>query len=513
MEVLRKYLLNAVMALSLALSLALAPVSTAFSATTLRVAAADIPPSLGNPYTATALPATELWSALFDSLTRLDWRGGALPGLAISWENPKPAVWQFKIRPGVTFHSGRPVTAESIVKVFEILKTPAAKRYLVTRELENIQAVRVIGKDIVELSLLQPDAILPKRLAVVMIVDPDAWVDLGVDAFTIAPVGSGPYRLERWGGGNTVARLKAHQGSWRPALSYEDVEYRAVSDKTSRLQALFGGQVDVATGFGVGDIEEIESSGFAAHVTPTTQIKSIALPNVWKDKHPFTDIRVRQALNYAIDKEAIVKFILDGRSEVASQGAVSGITGYNPNLRPYAYDPKKAKALLTEAGYGNGFDMSIEAVSALTPLDPVIFQKVVQDLRVIGINADVRIIPFSDYVRKYTANEWGDVDAFSLLWNNASYQDAIRPFEYFSCLRVNPFFCDKPTAELVLAVQRQTSPQEREIQMQEIMARLHTLAPAIWLTNSVYVNATRAHISGFRMMPTGVVFESMSFAP
>lgn len=494
-------------------SLYLSVLSTAGTAETLRVAAADIPPSLGNPYTASALPATELWSALFDGLTRLDWRGGALPGLALSWENPSPTSWQFKIRAGVTFHNRRPVTPEAIVKVFELLKTPDARRYLVTRELENIQSAHVIGSDVIELRLKEPDAILPKRLAVVMIVDPDAWTGAGVDAFTKAPIGSGPYRLERWGAGNTVAYLAAHPGSWRPATLFANVQYRAVADKTSRLQAILGGQVDVATGFGVGDIAEIERGRLLAHVTPTTQVKSIALPNVLEHAHPFTDIRVRQALNYAVDKEAIVKFILDDWSQVASQGAVSGITGFNPDLEPYAFDPEKAKSLLADAGYKDGFKMSIEAVSALTPLDPVIFQKVVQDLRGIGVDANVRIIPFSDYVRKYTANDWGDVDAFSLLWNNASYQDAIRPFEYFSCLRVNPFFCDELTADMVVAVQRETSPQARDVQMQAIMARLHKLAPAIWLTNSVYVNATQARLSGFRMMPTGAVFEEMSFAP
>lgn len=494
-------------------SVALTAASQLASAETLKVAAPDIPPSLGNPLTATALPATELWSALFDGLTRLDWVGGAQPGLAVSWQNPTPNTWRFDIRDGASYHNGRPVTAESVAQAFTLLRDPSSAAFLVTRELTNITAVHTIDDDTIEFVLSEPDAILPKRLAVVMMVEPTTWQEVGADGFALAPVGSGPYRLDRWATGNTVAHLVAHEGSWRSPTAFNAMEYRAVSDKTSRIQGLLARQVDVATGLGVGDIADIEGAGFKAPVTPTTQIKSIALPNVKSGDHPFKDVRVRQALNHAVDKQAIADLIQDGRADVASQGAVPGIPGYNPALKPYAYDPDKARALLAQAEYPRGFEMTIEFVSDLTPLDPLIYQKVAQDLGVIGVVATVRLIPFSDYVRKYTANAWGDVDAFSLLWNNASYQDAIRPFEYFSCLRINPFFCDEDTAAMVTAVQRQTSPKDRTRQMQAIMARLHELAPAIWLTNSVYVNATRPDINGFRMAPTGTVFEELAMEP
>ena len=482
---------------------------TSSQAETLRVAAGGVPPSLGNPYTATALPATELWLAMFDGLTRLDWRGGPLPGLAATWDNPTPLTWRFALRDSVTFHNGRPVTAESVASVFSFLLSEDAASLLVARELTNISSVEAVGPLTVQFNLRLPDAILPKRLSLVMIVDPVSWTERGVDEFTLAPIGSGPYRLIDWGPGNTAARLRAFEQSWRAPVSFTDLEYRVVGDKTSRLQGLYSDQVDIATGLSEDDYDDVTANGYVPYVTATTQIKSIALPNVRDGDHPLKDQRVRQALNYAVDKQAIADVIFGGWLDVASQGAVPGISGYNPALKPYPFDPERARSLLEEAGYADGFDLSIEFVATLTPLDPLLFQKAAQDLTAIGVRTSVRQIPFSDYLRKYVPNQWGDVDAFGLFWNVASFQDAIRPYEYFSCMRVNPFFCDEDVTADIKAVQVMADPVERESAMQAIMAKFHTLAPAIWISNSAYVNATRPGINGFRMVPAGIVFEEL----
>ena len=479
-------------------------------AETLRIAAGGVPPSLGNPYTATALPATELWLAIFDGLTRLDWRGGPRPGLAVSWDNPAPLTWRFTLRGNMTFHNGRPVTAESVANVFTFLLSEDAASFLVARELTNIANVTAVDPLTVQFNLHEPDAILPKRLSLVMIIEPNSWMTRGVDDFTIAPIGTGPYRLVDWGAGNTAPRLTAFNGSWRAPIGYADLEYRVVDNKTSRLQALYSGQVDVATGLSEDDVGDVEANGYAPYVTATTQIKSIALPNVHEGNHPLKDQQVRQALNYAVDKQAIADVILGGWVDVASQGAVLGISGYNPNLKPYPYDPERARVLLEDAGYENGFDMDIEFVATLTPLDPVLFQKVAQDLNNVGVRTTVRQIPFSDYLRKYVPNQWGEVDAFGLFWNSATFQDAIRPYEYFSCFRVNPFFCDEDVTADIRAVQVMADPAERETKMQAIMAKFHALAPAIWITNSAYVNATRHGISNFRMLPAGIAFEELT---
>ncbi len=446
---------------------------------------------------------------MFDGLTRLDWRGGPLPGLAVTWDNPTARTWHFTLRDNMTFHNGRPLTAESVADVFSILLSEEAASLLVARELTNIAGVEAVDPLTVRIELHQPDAILPKRLSLVMIVDPASWTERGVDEFTLAPIGSGPYRLIDWGPGNTAARLTAFAGSWRAAISFTDLEYRVVGDKTSRLQGLYSDQVDVATGLSEDDYGDVTANGYVPYVTATTQIKSIALPNVRDGDHPLKDQRVRQALNYAVDKRAITELIFDGWIDVASQGAVPGISGYNPALKPYPYDPVRARVLLADAGYADGFDLNIEFVATLTPLDPPMFQKVAQDLSAVGVRTSVRQIPFSDYLRKYVPNQWGDVDAFGLFWNVASFQDAIRPYEYFSCMRVNPFFCDDDVTADIKAVQVMADPVERETAMQAIMAKFHTLAPAIWISNSAYVNATRPGISGFRMAPTGIVFEEL----
>ena len=478
-------------------------------AETLRAAAAAVPPTLGNPYSASGLPATELWTAIFDTLVRLDWLGGPQPGLALSWSNPDSLTWVFKLRPGVVFHNGRPVTASAIVKVIDYLRSPEAVSFLVSREVNNVAGANALDDLTLELKLSQPDAIFPKRISLVMIVDAEAWAEKGADAFALNPIGSGPYRLVNWGNGNVSPELAAFAQSWRAPQAFDRLLFRAVPEKSSRVQSLLSGQLDVISGLGFDDIAEIESAGFLAQRQKTTQVNSIALPNVRDGKHPLKDVRVRQALNYAVDKQAIATTILGGDVNIASQGAVPGIPGYNASLKPYPYDPARARALLAEAGYPNGFALAIEIMVMFMPLDAVMYQRVAQDLRAVGVEATVRSIPYADFIRKYTTNQWGNVDAFAMGWNNSSYQDSARALEYFSCLRTNPFFCDIDTAALLKTAIETPDQGARELKLQDVAARLYELAPAIWLVNATYVNAARPDITNFRMRPTGIPFEEL----
>ena len=266
---------------------------TSSYAKTLRVGAGGMPPSLGNPYTATALPATELWLAIFDGLTRLDWRGGPLPGLAMSWENPTTTTWRFTLREDMNFHNGRPVTAEAVASVFSLLRSDQAAAFLVTRELDNIVSAEAVDSLTVQITLREPDVILPKRLSIVMIVDPEAWLDKGLMGSLLHPLAAGPIasligdREIPWHGLPRLTVVGVHLPDTRILSILLSVI------KTSRLQALYGGQVDIATGLGEDDVRDVENNGYVAHVTSTTQIKSIALPNVRDRNHP---LKIRESV-------------------------------------------------------------------------------------------------------------------------------------------------------------------------------------------------------------------------
>ncbi len=483
------------------------------TATSLRVAVASFPPTLGNPFTGASQPSAELWWSIYDGLTRLDWTGGPQPALATSWENTTPTTWVFNLRRNVTYHTGKPFKAESVVKLIELIKREEMARYLIPNELALISGARAVDDYTVEITTSLPDAILPKRLATLMLIDTELWDEIGVDGYTVAPVGTGPYKLKTFGRGNAAAELEAFSGSWRAPESVTSIQYRLVADKTSRIQALVSDQVDIVTGLHVDDVSVVEGLGYTVDVQPNPQVKSIALPNnLHGEDHPLHDVRVRRALNHAVDKQAIADFIMFGYADVASQGVTRNTVGYNPNLQPFTYDPDLARTLLAEAGYPEGFDLLVEVVTDSTTPDGLMYQKVAQDLQAVGLDVTLRAIPFSEYSRKYAVSEWGEVDAFHLIWNNAAFQDPIRPIEYFSCIRNQPFFCEPDMVDLIHQSNAEMDPAKREVLLQDIMARLHDLAPAIWLTNAVYTTAFNSRIEGLVSRPTGIVFEELVIA-
>lgn len=485
-------------------------VGSAGHAAHIRVAVAAYPPTLGNPFTGASQPSAELWWSIYDGLTRLDWRGGPQPGLATSWENTSPTTWVFNLRKGVTYHNGKPFSAANVVELIALLKREEMARYLIPNELALISGSRALDDHTVEITTDLPDAILPKRLATLMMIDTALWNEIGADGYTLRPVGTGPYRLETFGRGNAAAQLMAFPESYRAPQSVMSVEYRLVADKTSRIQALVSDQVDIVTGLHVDDVEVVKMQGLRVDVQANPQVKSIALPNnLHPEGHPLNDVRVRRALNHAVDKQSIADLIMFGYSSVASQGVTENTVGFNPSLEPFAYDPDRAKALLADAGFPNGFPLVIEVVTDSTTPDGLMYQKVAQDLTAVGIDVTLRAIPFSEYSRKYTVSEWGDAEAFHLIWNNAAFQDPIRPIEYFSCIRYRPFFCEQSMVEKIQASSAEMNPELRDIMLQDIMAQLHDLAPAIWLVNAVYTTGYNDRIKNFVSRPTGIVFEEL----
>lgn len=499
----RRQLALALVAAGLAMS------AVAAQAQDLRMATAAFPPSLGNPFTGVNQPSSELWLSIYDGLTYLDWGKDAKPGLALSWKNTTPTTWIFRIRPNVTFHNGKRFTSADVVKIFKMLKSPEGAGYLIAGEVQNIVSMRSPDELTLEIETRVPDAILPKRLSVVMIVDPDQWEKTGRDGYARTPIGTGPYRLVTWGAGDKDAALEAFERSWRAPVSVQRLQYRVIVEHNARLQALVSNQVDMASGLQIDDVADLEAQGLTIYVQPNPQVKSIALRNLQDGTHPLKDQRVRQALNHAVDKDAIAKLMMLGYVTPVGQGAPPGLTGHNPDVKPYTFDPARARALLTEAGYPNGLSMNFAVVTANATPDALIYQKMAQDLAVIGVKVNLQSITFADYQGRYATGNWGTIDAFSQIWNNAAYQDPIRAIEYFSCLKPNPFFCEVSLVPAIKQINAEIDVVKRESQLRALMAEIHNVAPAIWITNAAYVTGTTSKVTAFEMLPTGIAFERL----
>lgn len=494
--------------LSLALAVGLTASTALAAQETLNVGGTELPASLGNPYAAIGVTPGSILGAIYDGLTRIDPDGSLQPALALSWQNDGDRRWEFSLRPNASFQNGRPVTAAGIAANINHLLQPENAGYPIATEMSGIESARAVDAQTLEIVTRIPDPMLAKRMSLLRLVDFDLWTEIGADAYARAPIGSGPYRLDDWNKGGAIS-FTAFDGAWRASKAFDELRIFTLKDSIARTQALIAGQIDLALGLTPEDAPLIESQGMKVKIHFGNQVMALGLPNALKEDSPLNDVRVRQAINYGVNRRAIVDFILGGMFPLATQGATPANVGYNPDIVPYRYDPERAKALLADAGYTEGFDLVIEVLVGMGPSDSLIYQQVAQDLSQIGIRVDLRTTTYPERTRKYFSGDWGEVDGFSILWNNAPYNDTGRAIKDFSCLKSNPFFCDEGLAAQIEASNRDMDPSSRDQKLQDIMAGMQRLAPTINLIEYGSVLGYTDRIDNLTIRPVGIAYEDI----
>jgi peptide/nickel transport system substrate-binding protein len=476
------------------------------AAETLNVGGTELPASLGNPYAAIGVTPGSILGSLYDGLTQIDSDGSLQPALALSWENDGDRRWTFTLRPDVTFQNGAPLTAVNVAANITTLIQPENAGYPIATEMVAIESARALDDDTIEVITRVPDPMLAKRFSLLRIVDYGRWTEIGSDAYAQAPIGTGPYALESWNQGGAIA-FTAFDKSWRKPKAFSHLRIFTLKDSIARTQALIAGQIDLALGLTPEDAPIIKAQGLNVQIHYGNQVMAIGLPNALKENSPLNDKRVRQAINHAINRQAIVNYILGGMFPLATQGATPANVGYNPDIAPYSYDPDRARALLAEAGYADGFEVIIEVLVGMGPSDSLIYQQAAQDLSQVGIKVDLRTTTYPERTRKYFSGDWGKVDGFSILWNNAPYNDTGRALKDFSCLKSNPFFCDESLTAQIEESNREMDPDRRAAHLREIMAGMQDLAPTVNLIEYGSVLGYSSRIKNVRIRPVGIAYE------
>jgi peptide/nickel transport system substrate-binding protein len=476
---------------------------------TLRIGMNGFPASLGNPYKGNGRPGTLVWYALFDGLTQLDEQGRLQPALALSWDLLEPTRWRFELRPGVRYANGRPFDAGSAAKVFEWLISGAGRATVIGNELRGITAVRATAPLALEITTREPDPILPKRMVGALMVEPDAWNRLGPDEFSLQPVGTGPFLLERWDQRKRRAYARLNPHRWRPS-TFARLEFVELPDAAVRTQALLSRDVDLAT-VEIEELDRLKDRGYPVLVTPSMSVMSIVFITERPAPAPLQDIRVRQALNYAVDRDTIARTLLRGLGRPAGQPAPSVSFGHDPALVPYPYDPGRARRMLAEAGYAHGFPMTIEILMNAFPADGLIYQAMAHYLRQVGIDVTLRVITFPQYLRNLQRNGFAG-DAFGSMWNSAPYNDATRPMESVSCRRPKPFFCDRELAGQLEQAMRILPEDERLAAMRAVGRAYQEAAPALFLVEQFDLYSHQPELGNVRVRNRVPVYEAIAAA-
>ena len=291
---------------------------------------------------------------LYDGLLRFDPDGHIEPALAVSWKRLDPLKIEFKLRKGVLFHNGEPFSAGSVKFTIDRYLDPKTG-FPALSFLSSLDHVEIVDDYTVVIVTKFPDGLLLNRLAGFVLMVPQAYIGkVGEAEFARNPVGTGAFRFASWETGKGIT-LDRNPSYWMPGYpKAEGLTFRFIPTER-QLEELFAGRVDILTELpGTATMAVAKNPGTG--VVKKESFYTLAA-NFNVARGPLKDRRVRQAINYATNKDELIRYDLMGNGRPLATFSMRGEEGFNPDLRPYPYDPAKAAKLLKAAGYEQGFKL------------------------------------------------------------------------------------------------------------------------------------------------------------
>jgi peptide/nickel transport system substrate-binding protein len=406
-------------------------------------------------------------------LTRDPQTGEILAELAESWEQVDDTTWRFKLVEGIMFHNGEPLNAEAVVYSAERIIDPDFNSEQISF-VASITGGEVVDEYTVDILTDGPDPTLPARMTWLKIVPP-VYASADIDQFEQAPVGTGPYKFVEWVRGSHVT-LEANVDYWGGAPDIGEVTFRPIEEAATRLAALQAGEVDVVTDL----IPE-----YLAQVEKSVAVHGLEFPwiRINTNIEPLNDVRVRQALNYAVDKEALAEALYSGYASVAEgQMLTPGHFGYNPSVVAYPYDPDMARDLLEEAG-ASGATLELIGESGRWLKDKELVEAVAAQLEAVGLDIDVNIVEWSDWLDLLFAGAEAAPDLQYSAHDNVLL-DADRTLSGLFTTEGNQAAYGNPDVDqLVLDGRSETDVELREQMYHEAVETIREEAACIFLVN------------------------------
>jgi peptide/nickel transport system substrate-binding protein len=354
---------------------------------------------------------------VFDTLVLRDKAMQLVPGLANSWSALDDTTWEFKLRPGIKFHNGEDFNAGAVKFTIDRIIDPNAQSPTLSY-IRTIKSVEVVDPYTVRIKTDGPDPLLPTRMSryPAYVVPPKYVAEVGNDVFARKPVGTGPYKFVDFVPDRHVI-LEANKDYWRGAPSVQKVTWVPIPDNTARVTALVTGEANLIENVPVDLTPLIAASSDHDLVQVKNGGLTVYLGLVMSEK-PLDNVKVRQALNGAIDRNSIVANILQGMASVRGTQVGPADFGYIDIPAP-AYNPTKAKALLAEAGYPNGFSIKMQSTRRYMK-DGEVAQAIAQQFGDVGVKINQEVLDWSVYVQQVPRK--GPI--FMLGWGSTQTLDA-----------------------------------------------------------------------------------------
>ncbi|HXF63472.1 MAG TPA: ABC transporter substrate-binding protein [Caldilineaceae bacterium] len=469
-----------------------------------------------DPKVETTSPGNWVMSNIYENLVKLDTDMTFKPVLAESWEQIEPDRWRFTLRQGVKFHDGTDFNAEAVKFSIERIKNPDDPGRSASN-LAAIVAVEVVDDYTVDIVTDGPYGPLLNAMSLVYatgIVSPAAVEQYGED-FTRNPVGTGPFRFVEWSTNDRIV-LERNPDYWGEPAKLDQVVYRVIPEESARMLALDTGEVQMVMAPAPSLIDTYrDNPDFTVHEVPGVRVVWFGMMTA---REPLSDVRLRQALNFGVDRQAILDNVLEGMGYLPQSYISPSIFGFTDISEAFAYDPERAAALLEEAGWvdsdGDGIrDKDGEPLTLVhfSPRgrylkDAEIAEAYQAAMRELGVDIQLEIM------------EWGTLfeqvrqpnipaDLFTLGWSTATGDAEYTLEPVFGSKNIPPtgwnsFEYQNPEFDaLVDQADRSTDPEERAAlyaQAQEILAQE---VPAVPIYNSKEVIVTSSAVQGFTIHP------------
>ena len=468
-----------------------------------------------DPHRVTAVNDFRILVNLYDGL--VSYADGTLevePALAESWEvSDDGTTYTFALRDGVTFHDGTPFNAEAVKFNFDRMLNEDhpyhdTGPFPLSFFFSAIQETEVIDDLTVVFHLAEPYAPLLSNLAYPtgLIVSPTAVMADGED-YGRSPVGTGPFQFAVWEPNRQVA-LERNEDYWGGAPDMRGLVFRPITDANARVNEMLAGGIDLMV-----EVPPDMVAQFGED--PDFTMYEQAGPHLWflilnLREGPFTDQRMRQAINYAIDKEAIVTEVLQGTATVAASPIPPAFAwAYNEDLQPYAHDPDRARELIAEAGYGDGADVTFlvtEGGSGM--LDPVAMGTAIQaDLAEVGIDANIETYEWNTFLGIVNPGLEGRGDMAEMAWMTNDPDTlpflALRTGAFPEDGGFNSGYYSNPEVDTLLEQARASTDQnERADLYRQVQAIVYEDAPWVFVANWQQNAVSTANVSGFELQPS-----------
>jgi len=463
--------------------------TVAKSGGTVTFASAEVPEAL-DPTISLQITNWTISFAMFDTLVTSDDSGKISPSLATSWSLVNPKAWKFTLRQGVKFHDGQPFTSASVKATLDHLVDPAVKSreaaiwasYDRTETPDDYTAI-IYTKD--------PMGTMLSNLTLTLMIPPKTAKPLND-----FPIGTGPFKFVEWKKDDRIT-LVANKEYWGGAPKLDGLVFRTIPELATRITALERGEVDIVDIVPPEQFASLQKAGIKLVDMNTSYLRFIWLGN----QGPLSNLKVRQAINLAIDRKSIIKDLFGGKAFEVDGAVAPNVIGYC-KMPALQYDPVKAKQLMVEAGYPNGFDLELKTAEYLAK-QKELAEVNASYLAQIGIKVKVVVQDQALWLTDLLALNWqSDQIGTSTLTGDGDY--TLRRLYHSTAKRVP--YTSPEMDKLLIDQQGETDPAKRQQQFCDVAKMIWDQVPTVFLFGVVQTYGVSPKVQGFVPHPSQFLY-------